>query len=615
MMKQLFVFLLLLTTMGNSLMAQVIKVTADANHIGGLCMEGDSTYHIRHNIDLNGKHVLLEEGATIVSEGGIIDNGTLVGNATKIVGDSTKQLFGNDLRLFGSWNVSARPEWFGAHGDGIAYWEFPLRCYANCIGSVVASNSTCPVTVSYPSSHIINKQIWKHLSPYTTDQVYLDTINHRFLLLNNGTYYTKWANSHEWNDMKSGKARTGVVYSDLSCRRTTISIKGQMVDIDSTMTNDAEAFNRAIIFGKGNVRLRPVVYYLKMSKDTHTRYHPWKDFEGFHVDGNGATLLLRTQSIGTTEKSSFVTWGWFYQCHHGLIDNLNFRALRDRDDGVPKGLYRMDSSDSRIVTFGINGCKDLTFRNITFKGMNCDYYIRRGYNNSGDSRDILIDNWHSEQFTQNAFAGVHNCRINHADLTQAPLLGKGMHIIYGQPYLKGFYVSNSIFRQSDSNTTVMLTHHGGTKDARSCPDSIYYDHCIFEGARMIQGGGGQHQTFTNCTFRQTQDSILSKGYSFNEYIIIGTNVNLTFDNCSFELNKSGLINSGYTGADLQLAMHNCRVNAPNTTRPLIIRYGEIDLQNCSFRCGSTVLSNQSSTPKVRNCTKNGKTIAPNYIYE
>ena len=139
MMKQLFVFLLLLTTMGNSLMAQVIKETADANHIGGLCMEGDSTYHIRHNIDLNGKHVLLEEGATIVSEGGIIDNGTLVGNATKIVGDSTKQLFGNDLRLLGSWNVSARPEWFGAHGDGIAYWEFPLRCYANCIGSVVAS--------------------------------------------------------------------------------------------------------------------------------------------------------------------------------------------------------------------------------------------------------------------------------------------------------------------------------------------------------------------------------------------------------------------------------------------------------------------------------------------
>ena len=64
-MKQLFVFLLLLTTMGNSLMAQVIKETADANHIGGLCMEGDSTYHIRHNIDLNGKHVLLEEGATI----------------------------------------------------------------------------------------------------------------------------------------------------------------------------------------------------------------------------------------------------------------------------------------------------------------------------------------------------------------------------------------------------------------------------------------------------------------------------------------------------------------------------------------------------------------------
>lgn len=608
MRELLFVLSLLLTSMSTTLMAQVIKETADAHHIGGLCMEGDSTYHIRHNIDLGGQYVALEEGVTIVAEGGIIDNGTLVGNDTKIVGDSTRQLFGNDIRLYGSWAVAARPEWFGAHGDGIAYWDYPLRCYAGNIGNVEVSNTSSPITVGYPSSRIVNKSVWNHLSPHTTDQVYLDTINHRFLLLDNGTYYDKWANSHEWNDKKSGRARSGVVFSDLSSRHTTISIKEKMVDIDSTMTNDAEAFNRAIIFGKGNVRLRPVIYYIKITKEAHSRYTPWKDFDGFHVDGNGATLFLRTQNAGSTQKNMPVAWGWFYQCHNGLIDNLNLRALRDRDDGVPKGLYRMDSSDSRIWAFSINGCKNLTFRNLTFKGMSHDFCVKLGMKNSGSSSDILIDNWHSEQFTQNVFAGVRNCRINHADLTQAPLVGKGMHIIYGQSYLKGFYVSNSTFRQSDSNTTVMLTHHGGTKSALSCPDSIYYDHCVIEGARMVQGGGGQHQTFTNCIFRQTQDSILSNDYSFNEYIIIGTQVNLNFDSCTFELNKSGLINSGYTGSDLQLIMRNCRVNASNTTIPLIIRYGEIDFQNCSFNCGNTVLSKQSSTPNIKNCTKNGVSI-------
>ena len=610
MKKLLFVFSLLQTSMCTSLMAQVTKETADAHHIGGLCMEADSTYHIRHDIDLGGRQILLEEGTTIVSEGGIIDNGTLVGNNTKIVGDSTRQLFGNDLQLYGSWDIAARPEWFGACGDGIPYWEYPLRCYAGCIGSVEVSKSTSPITISYPSSRIVNKTIWKHLSPHTTDQVYLDTINHRFLLLDNGIYYAKWANSHEWNDQKNGMARTGTVFSDLSNRRTTISIKGQLVDIDSMMTNDAEAFNRAIIFGKGTIRLRPVIYYIKITQSQHVQYLPWKQFDGFHFDGNNATLFLRTRSAGTTKRSLLVTWGWFYQCHHGLIDNLNLRTLRDRDDGVPKGLYRMDSSDSRIVAFGLNGCENLTFQNITFKGMSHDFYIRLGIKHSGSSRNILINNWHSEQFTQNVFAGVNNCRIDHADLTQAPMVGKGMHIIYGQSYLKGLYVSNSTFRQGDSNTTVMLTHHGGTKNALSCPDSIYYDHCVIEGARMVQGGGGQHQTFTNCIFRQTQDSILSKGYSFNEYIIIGTQVNLTFDNCTFELNKSALINSGYTGSGLQLTMRNCLVNAPNTSRPLIIRYGDIDLQDCSFRCGGMVISNRSSVPKVRNCTKNGKAITP-----
>lgn len=611
MRKLLLLFSLILTSMSTTLMAQVNKKTAEDHHLGGLCIENDSTYHIRHDIDLGGQHVFLKEGASLVSEGGIIDNGTLVGNNTKIVGDTIRQLFGKNLHISGTWNVVARPEWFGAHGDGITYWDYPLRCYAGNIGSVNVSKSASPITVSYPSSHIVNKSRWEHLSVHTTDQVFLDTINHRFLLLNNGVYYSKWANSHEWNDKTNGKARPKVVYSDLSRRRSTIYFNGQMVDIDSTMTNDAEAFNRAIILGRGNVILRPVIYYVKMTKDTHTRYHPWKNFDGFHLNGNGATLLLRTQSKGNTQKMLPVAWGWFYKCHHGRIDHLNLYALRDRDDGAPNGHYRMDSSDSRIMAFSLNGCEDLTFRDITFKGMSHDFCIKRGINHSGDSRDIIIDNWLSEQFTQNVFAGVNNCRINHADLTQAPMVGEGMHVIYGQSFLKGLYVSNSKFRQGDANTSVMLTYHGGIKNPSSCPDSIYYDHCIIEGARMAQGGGGQHQTFRNCTFRQTIDSILVKKLVFNKAVIIGTGVNYTFEKCKFELNKSGLINSDFTNSNLQMMMRNCEVKAPNTKIPLIIRYGTISLDGCKFQCGGFVLSNQSSKPKVRNCTKNGQAIPNN----
>ncbi|MBO4315503.1 MAG: hypothetical protein J5867_06040 [Prevotella sp.] len=608
MRKLLLLFSLILTSISTMLMAQVSNTTAEDHHLGGLCMEGDSAYHIRHDIDLGGRHVVLKEGALLVSEGGIIDNGTLIGNNTKIVGDTIQQLFGNKIHISGTWNVVARPEWFGARGDGIAYWDYPLRCYAGNIGSVNVSNTVSPVTVSYPSSHIVNKSRWEHLSAYTTDDVFLDTINHRFLLLNHGVYYAKWANSHEWNDKTNGKARPKTVYSDISCRRSTIYLNGRMVDIDSTMTNNAEAFNRAIILGNGNVILRPMIYYIKMTKDTHSRYHPWKAFDEFHFDGNGATLLLRTQSKGSTQQMSPVAWGWFYQCHHGVIEHLNLRALRDRDDGAPTGHYRMDSGDSRIMAFSLNGCVDLTFRNITFQGMSHDFCIKRGIGNSGDSRDIFIDGWHSELFTQNVFAGVNNCHVDHADLTQAPMVGEGMHVIYGQSYLKGLYVTNSTFRQGDANTSVMLTYHGGTKNSSSCPDNIYYDHCIIEGARMAQGGGGQHQTFRNCIFRQTIDSILVKKTVFNKAVIIGTGVNYTFENCKFELYKSGLINSDFTSSNLQMIMRNCEVNAPKTTIPLIIIYGTIELEDCSFRCGGFVLSDKTSKPKVNNCIKNGIAI-------
>ena len=112
----------------------------------------------------------------------------------------------------------------------------------------------------------------------------------------------------------------------------------------------------------------------------------------------------------------------------------------------------------------------------------------------------------------------------------------------------------------------------------------------------------------NCIFRQTIDSILVKKLVFNKAVIIGTGVNYTFENCKFELYKSGLINSDFTSSNLQMIMRNCEVNAPKTTIPLIIRYGTIELENCSFRCGGFVLSDKTSKPKVNNCIKNGIAI-------
>jgi len=614
-MRPTILIILLLETMCSALMAKSCTNAADVTHADGICvvtdsihLSADGAYHIRNTVNLGGRNITLAPNATLKFEGGSIDNGTLQGSNNKVEADSTTQVFGDRLRLTGTWNVSARPEWFGARGDGIAYYDRPLRCFARPIGSVSVSKASCPVTVSHPSSRIVNKEHWAFTPTHTTDDVYLDTVGHRFLLLEKGIYYARWANSQEWNDSKSGQARTDRVYSDLSTRRTTVSINGRMVDIDSTMTDNALAFSRAMAMGRGNMTLRPVVYYLLTTKEGHTSHVPWKGFDGFHLKGNGATIFVRSVKTGDPYKSTMVTWGWFYQCRHGVIEHLNLRALRDRDDGAPRGLFRFDSGDSRIVAFGINGCEDITLRDINLKGMSHDFIIKRGVNNSGDSRDIRIDGWKSEQFTQNVFAGVRNIHINNAHLTQAPLIGSGMHIIYGQPYLRGLYVTNSTFRQGDEHTTVMLTYHGGAGDPAKCPDSIFYDNCIIEGARMIQGGGGQHQTFTNCTFRQTYNQILVKGQLVdNKYAIIGNHINLTFNNCQFELRKSGLMSTDAKGGpQLQLLMRNCKVEAASVKLPLIIRPGQIEIEGCAFRCGGQLFSKGSSVPKIKNSRLNGE---------
>lgn len=549
--------------------------------VDGVCLISDT-------IDLNGQTVTIPAATTLKFRGGILINGILLGNDTKIEADNDAHIFDASLRMGGSWSVTACPEWFGACGDGIALYDRPLRCYNGEVNDPVLKNVASRTCIQYPSDHIVNSDFWEYVPYPNTRQVVYCPSQCCFLLHEGENYYSRWGNSEEWNDPKTGKARADRVFSDLTTRISTIFSNGSMCDIDSLMTDDTPAFRRAILMGRGNINLRPVVYYCKLDDTNGPNTTPWRNLSNFHVKGNGATLFLRTKAKGHPQRFSQDTWAWMYHCSHGEISDLQVRCLRDRDDGAPHNHHRLSSSDSRCVAFGIFGCQDLRFSNLSFKGMSHDFIVKNGY---GMSTGITIDGWQSKDFTQNVFGGVRGCHVKHADLQQADMLGDGMHIIYGQTLLRQFHVSDGHFK-AGNNTSVMLTCHGGRKDL--FPDSIYYRNCLIEGARMIQGQGFQQQSFDNCTFRQTADSILtSKGKKeANNYAVIATRINLKFTNCIFELKSSGLVNAAkIDGPTTTLMMNNCQVKAPHVGRTLINHPGDIHITQCNIHCAGSLHSN------------------------
>ena len=567
--------------------------------------------NIKDTIDLQRQRVRLSKNKKLIFSGGFLFNGTIVGDNSTILSEEKLQLFGDDIMIEGTWGMPARPEWFGAKGDGINYFDRELRCYHDTISGVLVQKGKSLVKIEYPASHIVNHSFWDCMPYYTTDDVFFDVKRQRFLVCVDNVYFEQWANDKEWNDPNTQKPRTDVLFSNLQTRVTTIYKDGQMVDIDSTMTDDGMAISKAVQMGRGNVILRNTIYYIKGMPTDGIRNTYWRGLCNFHFEGNHATIFVRSRSKGSSVRFSQPSWAYMYQCENGIVSNLKIKALRDRDDGAPLGLHRFDSSDSRFVAFGVFNCRNLTFEDVSFKGMSHDFIIK-SKSDADISHNIRINGWKSENFTQNVFAGVQGCFIDHADLTQADLIGDGMHVIYGQSRLRGLFVKNSRFRQGGPYTSVMLTHHGGSKKKETCPDSIFYDNCMIEGARMVQGAGGQHLTFRNCIFRQSYDKLLTSKGSFvdNRYIIIGSGVNLSFEDCMFELTSSGIVNTGMsTGNNPFLIFNHCVVQADKVTKPLFIHPGKVLLSNCDFRCKGPMFSKNSSPQlKLQRCRVNGKIV-------
>lgn len=70
-------------------------------------------YKITKDYDLNHCILTIPEGCTLQFDGGAISNGSLSGNFTKIIADSSTVIFGQQIHIEGSWNIAdIYDEWF-----------------------------------------------------------------------------------------------------------------------------------------------------------------------------------------------------------------------------------------------------------------------------------------------------------------------------------------------------------------------------------------------------------------------------------------------------------------------------------------------------------------------
>ena len=403
------------------------------------------------------------------------------------------------------------PEYYGAVGDGIDYYNWPLRCFNGTV-TVSAGNiqsGTYNAKVFAPAERIAYR--YTNMPAFiSTDQVVFNTTTKQFLLaVNNGgttLYYSKWdgaagwnsswddaemwdsfcGSSVEWNDEDrydadnvlvhtgTGKARTDTVYSDIApdlvnvgkLKRISYVFKNEaLVDILTTMTNDEAAIDECIRKTKGNMRLhKGKIYFMLKTQAHNASTTPYRNCKDFVTDGQGGTIFARSSSTvayngstgGYSNNAVFKLEG----CERGTIKNINIVALRDRDNGAPSGHRRFSSSCSRQICFDLGGSsasKDLAFKDINLKGFYSDFS-----SHLSATSNIVIDGYKSEDLIQNWMAAMRNVTIKNFDVTQNGFCGDGMHLVYGSSRLRNVFFGDGKFDVNVPFTSVMLTFHGTT---------------------------------------------------------------------------------------------------------------------------------------------------------
>lgn len=488
------------------------------------------------------------------------------------------------------------PEYYGAKGDGLPLYDWPVRCFSGFVDVPEESFERANVNVFAPGESFVNT--FKNLPGLiSSTSVYFNRATHHFVLSWEGKFYSCWGKKKRLNGyglspklgekglldesdlfdrcsggdceyMEDDMPRTDAVFSLLTTRQSFVWKDGQLTDIDTLMTDDYTAIMACLKANNGSMKLRPkACYYMRVWKqqaDNNT--NPLVGINEFCIDGQGSTIFARRVDAGAVpigpggvnKRNVFR----FNNAKNGTVKNLAVMALRDRDNGAPSGHYRFSSSDSGLVAFSVISStsgssskyklsENISFQNIRTKGMYEDFDFRGG-------RSFAIHNWTSKDVCQNFSAETSDICITNANVTQTPFCGCGMHLLYfGALKVRVF---NSTFRQGGPFCSVMLTHH-----ASKMADDIKYINCRFLGHRIAQGTFMQTQEFYFCSFRQIWKSMLTDtAWQKCSAMIVGSKVNWLFSQCDFDIDSEQLMVTT-ANEEQQLKIYDCSIYGNNVS--------------------------------------------------
>jgi hypothetical protein len=491
----------------------------------------------------------------------------LGGGAIVIEGDEPTKLYSNsDSVLY--------PEHFGAKGDGIDFYDWPLVCFGGVETGTIDDGGTLAgvyvpapgdrlfgeiknIAVDEAKGQLVYSKDALGLSLTSADVVYSSASN-KFFLRYSGSYYSRWGNSYIWNDETDNRPRIDTVYSDISLdeestrfrqakrisyvyRPSAGTINGHaysagMVDIDTLMTDDTEAFYTWLNRAKNGCALRLTkgkIYYVRPKSSSASPLFENVDFKGNEVDFGGAVIFARRSDAGWPHNSHWegdtfigntasMAVPWLIKlcyCRNLTLKNVTVRALADRDVSCPaSNSYALLSASSGAMNFiEIGGLEQKSGRdvslynenirlvNINLRNMYHDILIGVYYSED-QLRSLTVDGWKSTGACGNALRG-RKIQISHADITTKKYLGgAGFHVFYVQERVRDCVMRDSIFRQPDMFNEVGMAFHYLDYG------NLVFEGCHFEMGRFTYGGASACSIdFRGCTFKQITKYYLGSG--------------------------------------------------------------------------------------------------------
>lgn len=487
------------------------------------------------------------------------------------------------------------PEYYGAKGDGIAYFDWPLACFGGVISNIgiVIDPEGADIEVSAPEERIVN-DYGLTFAATAADVRYCAPLK-TFLLKMGTVYYKTWLNASLWNDPVTGLARTDTIYSDISLMEgeTEKAVRNSylfrpaegLVDILSTMTDDTTAVGQWLAANSGaghTARLAPGRVYFINSLNSSSACCTVA--ANTTIEGNGATLFCRTTDGGRPTPGTELVCVCLRirNAPDVTINNLCIKALKDRDGGTPAASYsRLSSSESNVYGMTIDNSPNTHINNLECKNLHCDIRFVQG-------EKVYVDGWKSTGVLNNGL-GTTKTYINNADLTTAPYSAAGFHLFYGGAVNDEVYFSNCKFRSGSGYQEVMLSFHaaqGGTPEAGTTRH-VYFDNCTIEAGAMLRGNnygmhGRQWIHFHNCVMRKTFETQSNANQIVARNALLGLQTNsFEFDNCLIEIGYGSFIGSVSGGTENNLIIHDTSIYSKlaSASVPLVAGYsGSVDTQ-------------------------------------